>query len=123
LAAEEERLRVQPGYWKQVPRLRPAESRGQGANELRAFYLSAVRPYVRAPRRNAPPEFRPLLIAAPEEHRIKLERLQAVCDEVRQLAVQKRLHRLLHGWLFVHAPLSLALLILVGIHIVFALRY
>ena len=63
------------------------------------------------------------MLGAPEEWRPRLDRLRGLCDEARQLAVQQRLHRLLHTWLFVHAPLSLALFVLVAVHIVFALRY
>ena len=49
--------------------------------------------------------------------------LENICDEKRQLDKQARLHRILYGWLFVHLPLSWALLILGGIHAVIALRY
>jgi hypothetical protein len=37
--------------------------------------------------------------------------------------VQRHLHAWLHNWLFVHAPLSFALFVLVAVHIYFALRY
>jgi hypothetical protein len=33
------------------------------------------------------------------------------------------MHRLLHGWLLVHVPLSYAVLLLGAIHAVVALRY
>ena len=49
--------------------------------------------------------------------------LEAICEERWQLAQQKRLHHLLHGWLFVHVPLSAALLLLAVAHAVIALRY
>lgn len=49
--------------------------------------------------------------------------LENICEEKRQLDQQKRIHRLLHGWLLVHIPLSYALLLLGAIHAVFALRY
>ena len=49
--------------------------------------------------------------------------LENICEEKRQLDKQVRLHKILHGWLFVHLPLSWALLILGGIHAVIALRY
>ena len=49
--------------------------------------------------------------------------LEAICEERWQLAQQKRLHHLLHGWLLVHVPLSLALLLLAVVHAVIALRY
>jgi len=49
--------------------------------------------------------------------------LEAICEERLQLAQQKRLHHLLHGWLLVHVPLSMALLLLAVVHAVVALRY
>ncbi len=49
--------------------------------------------------------------------------LENICEEKRQLDRQARLHRILHGWLFVHIPLSWALLVLGAVHAVIALRY
>ena len=49
--------------------------------------------------------------------------LEAICDERRQLADQKRMHHVLHGWLLVHVPLSYATLLLGALHAVIALRY
>ncbi len=124
LKAEAEVLKRQSGYWKQVARLRPAEASDGLAGELRAFYLATVRPYLQKPSASAaPPDCRALLLHAPEEWRPRLDRLQALCEEARQLAVQRRLHVWLHGWLFIHAPLSFALFALVAVHIVHALRY
>lgn len=124
LAAEEALVRQEPAYWKQVARLRPAETPTPQAAELRDFYLAAIRPYLRGDTAAlGTPDVRPLLLHAPEEWRTRLERLQGLCDEARQLAVQQRLHRVLHGWLFVHAPLSLLLFVLLAFHIVGALRY
>lgn len=111
------------GYWKAVPRLRPADPPAPGSEELKTVYLAEIRPYLRGPRRAAPPDLRALILRAPEEWRPRLAKLQALGEEGRQLAVQERLQRVLHAWLFVHAPLSLALFVLVTFHIVFALRY
>jgi len=49
--------------------------------------------------------------------------LQEICSERAQLAEQRKLHYWLHGWLFVHVPLSYALLLLAVVHAVDALRY
>jgi hypothetical protein len=49
--------------------------------------------------------------------------LENICEEERQLSRQKRLYVWLHGWLLVHVPLSIALIVLGGIHAVVALRY
>ena len=126
--AEQQRLDAeaagpQAGSWKAVVRQRPVEASPPAAAPIKQTYLAVVRPYLTGSTRGSPPDLRPLLIAAPEEWRPKLDRLQGICDEARQLAVQRRLHTLLHGWLFVHAPLSLALFVLVAVHIVVALRY
>jgi len=49
--------------------------------------------------------------------------LENICEEERQLKCQRVLYRCLHGWLLVHVPLSLALIVLGGIHAVMALWY
>jgi len=49
--------------------------------------------------------------------------LENICEEERQLKRQRLLYRCLHGWLLVHVPLSLALILLGGIHAVVALGY
>jgi hypothetical protein len=123
IASEEDVTKRRQGHWKQTPRLRPAERSDLAAQPLRDFYLSHVRPYLRGDRRGAPPDFGAVMVRSPAEWQPKLERLRAICEEARQLAVQQRLHNLLHGWLFIHAPLSIALFVLAGFHIVFALRY
>ena len=38
-----------------------------------------------------------------------LDDLENICEEKRQLDKQSRLHKILHGWLLVHIPLSYAL--------------
>jgi len=52
-----------------------------------------------------------------------LDQLEKCCDERRQLAEQERLYLWLHGWLFLHVPLSLALLVLGLVHAVASLYY
>lgn len=49
--------------------------------------------------------------------------LEEIWEEARELSRQKKLHTLMHGWLLVHVPLSYALLLLVAVHAVEALRY
>jgi hypothetical protein len=49
--------------------------------------------------------------------------LQEICDERRQLIVQRKLHYWLHGWLLLHVPLSFAFLVLTAVHAVLSLRY
>jgi hypothetical protein len=49
--------------------------------------------------------------------------LEDICDEARQLLQQERMHHWLHGWLLLHIPLSLALILLGAVHAVMALRW
>jgi hypothetical protein len=52
-----------------------------------------------------------------------LEELENICEEERQLTRQARLHLWLHGWLLLHIPVSLALILLGTVHAVMSLRY
>ena len=52
-----------------------------------------------------------------------VERLETFCNERRQLATQERLHRWLHGWLYLHIPLSVALLVTGSAHAFMSLYY
>ena len=99
---------------------------------LRRFYLNEMRPFLERPQ-----ERRLVLSQADKSHlafsavrtllpaaaHAALEDLQDICDEARQLQKQERLHHWLHGWLLVHIPLSLALILLGAVHAVMALRY
>ncbi len=49
--------------------------------------------------------------------------LEDIVEERRQLAAQERMHLWLHGWLFIHVPLSMAFLVLIAVHAVMTLRY
>jgi hypothetical protein len=121
LAAEEDLQNKRPSNWKQIARQRPATEPTTVGTALKAVYLAEIRPYVRAttgPR----PDLKRFMIEAPE-CRGKLEKLQQICEESRQLRMQARLHAILHNWLFVHAPLSFALFVLTALHIFFALQY
>ncbi len=103
-----------------------------GAATLRDAYLTDIRPYLsprppRGSRLASGPERAALFdvlrtVVAPAGHEV-VDELRAICDERRQLARQKRLHHWLHGWLLVHVPLSLALLLLGAVHAVVSLRY
>lgn len=99
---------------------------------LRRFYLSEMRPFLERPNRRgqhladtakASSAFAGLrtLLSAPA--RPTLADLEDICDEARQLTRQERLHHWMHGWLLLHIPLSLALILLGAIHAVMALRY
>lgn len=103
-----------------------------GSEPLKEFYLAEVRPFLhqgpkwtgrlRSPR-EAATVFEHLRTIVPAELADTVSDLAVACDERRQLAWQSRLHRWLHGWLVVHVPLSMALLVLGIVHAVIALRY
>ncbi len=52
-----------------------------------------------------------------------LAMLENYCEQRRQFDRQLRWHRWLHGWLLVHLPLSVVLMILMFVHIYAALKY
>ena len=51
------------------------------------------------------------------------DQLNVLCVQRRQLDLQLRLHCWLHNWLCVHTPLSVALVVLMGIHVWVALKW
>jgi hypothetical protein len=55
--------------------------------------------------------------------RDELDQLATLCDERRQLAEQGHLQVWLHGWLLLHVPLSVVLLVLGVLHVYFSLYY
>jgi hypothetical protein len=99
---------------------------------LRQFYLQEVQPFLENPKHRgqrlgdtakASSSFSGLRTLLPAAAHATLSDLEDICDEARQLTRQERLHRWLHGWLLLHIPLSLALILLGAIHAVMALRY
>ena len=60
--------------------------------------------------------FRFVKLRVTEAYRDRVEEIQGWCDERRMLDLQIKLHHWLHGWLFVHAPISFLLLMLVFWH-------
>ncbi len=106
----------------------------QAAEAMRAHYLEEVRPflfdtttpYTRklfATADKVSAYFSHLKTILPVASHDVLADLEAVCEERRQLAVQATLHVWLHGWLYVHVPLSMAFLVLTAVHAVISLRY
>jgi hypothetical protein len=87
---------------------------------FRETYHAKIRPVLEHP----PAElFAPLRFAFPAPLQTALDDLENICEEQRQLNRQVRLYHWLHAWLLVHVPLSIALLVLGGVHAVMALRY
>jgi hypothetical protein len=99
---------------------------------LRKFYLGEMRPFLEEPKQRggrlgnadtAHGVFSGLQTLMPSSAQATLQDLEDICDEARQLVRQEQLHHWLHGWLLVHIPLSLALILLGAVHAVMALRY
>jgi hypothetical protein len=102
------------------------------SNELRQFLLTEMLPYLekagaRGVRLAAPAQaqamFRHLRVLLPPNLHSQVDDLENICLEKRQLDKQSRLHRILHGWLLVHIPLSYAVLLLGAWHAAVAIRF
>jgi hypothetical protein len=103
------------------------------AAPLKKFYLSEMRVFLEEPKRHrgqrlgdsnsAPAVFAKLRTLLPTTAKATVDDLEDICEEARQLERQERLHHWMHGWLLVHIPLSLALILLGAVHAVTALRY
>jgi hypothetical protein len=102
------------------------------AAPLRNFYEQELKPFLEKPgaRGNALGDeaqarsaFAQLKTLVPASFHTTIEDLEGICEEERQLTLQRHLHLWLHGWLLLHIPLSLALILLGAIHAVMALRF
>jgi hypothetical protein len=102
------------------------------AETLKQFIDEVALPYLAAPRgeklllgaqRVSDDQFRLLKISVGTEWQGKVDQLQAWCDERRQLDLQTKLQHWLHGWLLVHIPFSVLLLVFTVWHAVAALFY
>lgn len=101
-------------------------------DRFRRVYVDTLRPFLDDP--DGTPKgfgnadesaalFSSLRRAFPVPVQAVLSDLENICEEQRQLTKQKRIYLLLHTWLLVHVPLSLALIALGAVHAVMALRY
>jgi hypothetical protein len=99
---------------------------------LLRFYEQEMRPFLEHPKKRGQPladadkaraVFTGLRTLLPAPAHATLDGLQEMCDESLQLVRQERIYHWLHGWLLVHIPLSLALILLGAVHAFVALRY
>jgi hypothetical protein len=103
--------------------------------EIRArfagIYEQAIRPML-LPESGKPPDPEPGGVAGvfdslrrilPANSHSILADLENICEEERQFRRQRRIHLYLHGWLLVHVPVSITLLVLGAVHAFVALRY
>jgi len=102
------------------------------AAPLRNFFEQELRPFLDSPgarghaladQAQSRSAFAQLRTLVPPTLHTTLEDLESICEEERQLTMQSRLHLWLHGWLLLHIPLSLALILLGAVHAVMALRF
>jgi hypothetical protein len=98
---------------------------------LKELYIESVKRYlesdaedcVLASRVRAAQVLRRYRTLLPDELHPAVTRLERICDDCRTLRSRERMRRRIDGWMIVHAPLSLALLILAALHAISALRY
>ena len=99
---------------------------------FKQFMDEAALPYLAARRgdklllgsqRVSDDQFRLLKITVGGDWQVKVEQLQAWCDERRQLDLQTKLQHWLHGWLLVHIPFSVLLLVFTVWHAIAALFF
>lgn len=103
-----------------------------GSDALRTAFRGWIGPFLeveyRADSPLAAPQragamFRELKARLPESAHYAADLLADLCDQRRQLARQRVLQARLNGWILFHLPLSTAMVTLMVIHIVMALRY
>ena len=104
----------------------------QVSTQLRQFFDEEMRPYLEragahatslGDAAQAQKMFQQFRVLLPPELHANVDDLENICEEKRQLDKQSRLHKILHGWLLVHIPLSYALLLLGAVHAIVALKF
>jgi hypothetical protein len=67
--------------------------------------------------------FRFVRLRIAQAYRVRVDEIQAWCDERRMLDLQTKMQHWLHGWLFVHVPFSFLLIMLTAWHAFVTLFY
>jgi hypothetical protein len=102
------------------------------SHKITMFFQSQVKPYLTSQRHSDQllddpvrrgAAIQQLKVLVPQALWPKLDDLESICEEKRELERQRRLHRILHGWLLFHIPASYALILLGAVHAFMALRY
>lgn len=103
-----------------------------GAEPLARFFTDTAQPFLRQGSRansllshvgGAASMFDHLRAQLPPDAHGPASLLEDLCTQRRQLDQQSRLHTLLHCWLWLHFPLSVALVLLMFLHIFVAFKY
>jgi hypothetical protein len=104
----------------------------EASAELVEFFRRELQPFISqsgsrglalGSRNRAQDMFQQLRLLLPPNLHSTVDDLENICEEKREIDQQARYHRILHGWLLVHIPVSYALLLLGAVHAVMALRY
>ena len=99
----------------------------EAGRRLGRFYEAHVRPYMStrirghlalAKERSAGYVFEELQTMMPPPWRPLVDDLREIVEERRQMMRHRRLHKVLHGWLLIHVPLSYGVMVLAAAHIV-----
>ena len=110
----------------------PAPALSDSKVWLADYYLQNVRPFLGrqqpsdspwANEQQAEAAFGLLRKSLPADCDATLDQLAEACEERRLLAQQEQYYRLLHAWLKIHVPFSVALLVFAIVHIISALYY
>ena len=101
-----------------------------GGEPVRRFYLDLGQAFWGGKRHtaldnesSAASVFAMLRTATPAHTHPGIADLEELASRRRQLLVQRRWMRILHGWLIVHVPLSWGFIVFVAVHAIQALRY
>jgi hypothetical protein len=112
--------------------IRPSAAPVQEAELLAVFYREQVAPFLRDGSASDSPLisphdatalFRNCKAQLPPAAHEAVDVLERFCQQRRQWDRQARLHFWLHSWLWVHFPLSAALVVLMAAHVFVALKY
>ena len=100
--------------------------------ELSTFYWDQLNSFLSSDANRSHDLANPTLAAArfgrlresvTEDLQPAIDEMESACDERRQLLFQSRLYGWLHGWLHLHVPFCLTLLVLGLLHIITAIYY
>jgi hypothetical protein len=103
-----------------------------GSEPLRDFFDDTVAPFLtnggarRSPLlvpNRAAAMFQDLKTRLPPEARAAADSLEVFCTQRRQLDAEARIHVWLHNWLWIHFPVSVALVVLMFVHVWVAVKY
>lgn len=103
----------------------------KSASEILGFVKSDAESYLSARsgkahrlavQRESDVAFRTLKVAVSPNWSPRVDELQTWCDERRRMDLQTRLQHWLHGWLLIHVPVSLLLIVVTLWHAIVAVR-